>query len=204
MGRFMLVFLIILGVFSQPNIMTILFFGDSLTAGYGLSENKAFPALIGENLIRTGLPFKTINGGVSGETTRGGLKRVDWLLKAKPDVVFLALGANDGLRGLDVLETRKNLERIIARFQKEDVSVVLAGMEIPVNYGARYRNSFRRIYPDLAKKFNVPLYPFLLRDVALVTDLNLSDGIHPNERGHAIIARNVFNFIQPILNKMIH
>ncbi len=177
----------------------IVFFGDSLTAGYGLLENQSFPSMVQEHLDRDGLKWDAVNAGISGDTTSSGAKRISWILKSSPTVVFVALGANDGLRGLDPALTRKNLESILARSKKSGAKVVLAGMQLPMNYGAGYREAFRRLYPETAKKYNANFYPFLLEGVAARPELNLPDGIHPNEAGQKILAEKVYAFIKPIL-----
>lgn len=183
------------------NTKTILFYGDSLTAGYGLSTEEAFPALIGKKLNETGKTSKIINAGLSGETSAGGLTRIDWVLRQPIDVFVLELGPNDGLRGLPLEQTEKNLQAIIdkvkAKYPKS--KIVIAGMLVPPNLGADYTAKFKKIFPALAKKNNATLIPFLLEDVAGNDKLNLADGIHPNVEGHKIVAENVFKFIEPLL-----
>jgi acyl-CoA thioesterase-1 len=175
----------------------ILFFGDSLTAGYGLSPDEAFPALIEKKCMENGRPCKAINAGLSGETSAGGLSRIDWVLRQPIDVFVLELGANDGLRGLPLDQTHKNLQAIIdkVRGKYPDVKVVIAGMMVPPNMGPDYSAGFKRIFPELAKKNNATLIPFLLEDVAGYEKLNLSDGIHPNQQGHKIVAGNVYRIL---------
>ena len=179
----------------------ILFFGDSLTAGYGLSPDQAFPALVEEHCKKNGTPCKAINAGLSGETSAGGLSRIDWILRQPIDVFVLELGANDGLRGLPLEQTKKNLQAIIDKVKSKypDVKVVIAGMLVPPNMGPDYTQSFREIFPELARKNNATLIPFLLEDVAGYEKLNLGDGIHPNEKGHKIVAANVYSVIEPLL-----
>lgn len=179
----------------------ILFFGDSLTAGYGLSPNEAFPALIEKNCVAKNTPCKTINSGLSGETSAGGLSRIDWVLRQPVDVFVLELGANDGLRGLPLDQTRKNLQAIIdkVRIKYPQVKLVIAGMLVPPNMGPDYTSEFRKIFPELAKKNKATLIPFILQDVAGYEKLNLSDGIHPNPEGHKIVARNVYKILVPLL-----
>src|SRR5689334_2802724 len=176
---------------SAPKV--ILFFGDSLTAGYGLSVEEAFPAIVGKKLNDAKKPCTVINAGLSGETSAGGLSRLDWVLRQPVDIFVLELGANDGLRGLPVDETRKNLQLIIDNVKKKNptVQIVLAGMMVPPNMGPDYTTNFQRIYPDLAKKNNTKLIPFLLQGVAGNEKLNNADGIHPNVEGHKIVATNV-------------
>jgi len=179
----------------------ILFFGDSLTAGYGLSTDQAFPALIEEHCQKNGTPCKAINAGLSGETSAGGLTRIDWILRQPIDVFVLELGANDGLRGLPLDQTRKNLQAIIDKVKSRNptVKIVIAGMLVPPNMGPDYTADFQKIFPELAKKNNATLIPFLLEDVAGYEKLNLGDGIHPNQEGHRIVAGNVYEVISPLL-----
>jgi acyl-CoA thioesterase I len=179
----------------------ILFFGDSLTAGYGLSQDEAFPALVGRKLNQSGKPAKVVNAGLSGETTAGGLSRIDWILRQPVDVFVLELGANDGLRGLPLDQTEKNLQAIIdkVRAKNPDVKIVLAGMMVPPNMGPDYTTRFKKIFPGLAKKNNLVLMPFLLEDVAGKEELNLPDGIHPNTEGHKIVANNLFKILDPLI-----
>ena len=179
----------------------ILFFGDSLTAGYGLSPEEAFPALIEKKCVTKNTPCKAINAGLSGETSAGGLSRIDWVLRQPVDVFVLELGANDGLRGLPLDQTRKNLQAIIDKVQTKypQVKLVIAGMLVPPNMGPDYTSEFRKIFPDLAKKNKATLIPFILQDVAGYEKLNLSDGIHPNPEGHKIVARNVYKILSPLL-----
>ncbi|HET6765989.1 MAG TPA: arylesterase [Chitinophagaceae bacterium] len=180
---------------------TVVFFGNSLTAGYGLSPSQAFPALIQEKIDSLGLPYQVINAGVSGETSSGGKTRIDWILREPLDIFVLELGANDGLRGTPLSETRKNLQDIIdkVRAKYPDIKLVFAGMEIPPNMGQAYTTEFRNIYTDLAAKNNMTLIPFLLQGVGGEPDLNLEDGIHPNEEGHRIVAENVWKQLQKLL-----
>ena len=179
----------------------ILFFGDSLTAGYGLSPEEAFPALVEKNCIKNGTPCKAVNAGLSGETSAGGLSRIDWILRQPIDVFVLELGANDGLRGLPLDQTKKNLQAIIDKVKTKypNVKIVIAGMMVPPNLGPEYTTSFRKIFPELAKKNNATLIPFLLQDVAGHEKLNLDDGIHPNQEGHRIVANNVYQVLSPLL-----
>ena len=182
-------------------LKTILFFGNSLTAGYGLDPVEAFPALIQIKIDSLKLPYKVINGGLSGETTSGGKTRIDWLLRQKIDVFILELGANDGLRGIPVKETRQNLQAIIDQVKSKypDVKLVLAGMHVPPNMGAAYAKEFHAIYSEIAKKNQMTLIPFLLEGVGGNPELNQGDGIHPTAEGHKIVAAEVWKYIQPIL-----
>ena len=180
---------------------TILFFGNSLTAGYGLEITDAFPALIQKKLDSLNLPFQVVNAGVSGETSAGGASRVDWILKQPVDIFVLELGANDGLRGIPVEETRKNLQSIIDKVKAKypQAKIVLAGMQVPPNMGQQYAADFRTLFPQLAQKNDAALVPFLLEGVGGVTKLNLQDGIHPTAEGHQILAENVWQVLQPLL-----
>ncbi len=179
----------------------VLFFGDSLTAGYGLSPEQAFPALVEKKCIANGTPCKAINAGLSGETSAGGLSRIDWVLRQPVDVFVLELGANDGLRGLPLDQTVKNLQAIIDKVKAKypSVKIVIAGMMVPPNLGPEYTANFRKMFPELAKKNDAILIPFLLQDVAGYEKLNLGDGIHPNPEGHRIVANNVYQVLSPLL-----
>ena len=178
---------------------TLVFLGDSLTAGQGLSKEQAFPALIEARLRSEGRPWKVVNAGVSGDTTAGGAVRLDWVYKQKVDVLFLCLGANDGLRGIPVTETERNLRTILDRARKEGSHVMLAGIQLPENYGPGYRSAFMGIFPRLAKEYHVPLQPFLLEGVALKPQFNQPDGIHPNAEGARIVADHVWMTLAPLL-----
>ena len=180
---------------------TILFFGDSLTAGYGLSKEEAFPALVEKKLLKNGKQYKVINAGLSGETSAGGVTRIDWILRQPVDIFVLELGANDGLRGLPLESTEKNLQIIIDKVKAKnpEVKIVVAGMMVPPNMGPDYTSQFRKIFPELARQNKATLMPFLLEDVAGHEDLNLADGIHPNTNGHKIVADNIYKVISPLL-----
>ncbi|WP_109607581.1 arylesterase [Mucilaginibacter oryzae] len=181
----------------------VLFFGDSLTAGYGLDDpaNDAFPAVISHKIDSLKLPYKVVNAGLSGETTAGGNGRINWLLKQKTDVFILELGANDGLRGIPVSETAKNLQAIVDKVKAKypDAKLVLLGMQVPPNMGADYAGKFKNVFPELAKKNNMALVPFLLQGVGGVPSLNQGDGIHPTAQGAKIVADNVWGVLKDVL-----
>lgn len=184
----------------RPRIVA---FGDSLTAGLGVAQEEAYPAQLQRRLEAAGYRYRVINAGVSGDTTAGGVRRVEWVLNSKPAIVVLELGANDGLRGIAVEETRSNLEKIIPRLQAAGVTVILAGMKLPPNYGKEYTARFAAVYPELARKYNVPLMPFFLEGVAAREALNQADGIHPTEAGYRVIVENLFRALQPFLAKPV-
>ncbi|MEM8508483.1 MAG: arylesterase [Bacteroidota bacterium] len=179
----------------------ILFFGDSLTAGYGIELEEAFPALIQNRLDSLNLGYTVINSGLSGETTSGGLNRLSWVLNQEVDVFVLELGANDGLRGIPLDETRNNLQAMIDLVKKKNATtrIVLAGMQIPPNMGPEYTTEFRKIFPELAESNEIPLIPFLLDGVAGIPELNLEDGIHPSPEGHQIVGENVWAILQDVV-----
>jgi len=186
---------------SEKTQKIILFFGNSLTAGMGLEVEQAFPALIQKKLDSSVLPYNVINAGLSGETTASGKNRLSWLLKQKVDVFVLELGANDGLRGIPLDETKKNLQNMIDEVKKHnpEVIIVLAGMQIPPNMGIDYTKDFQAIFPDLASENDLALIPFLLKDVAGITGLNQKDGIHPTAKGQIIVADNVWKVLKEAL-----
>ena len=179
----------------------IVFFGDSITAGYKLDLSEAFPALIGEIVDSLGMDYRVVNAGLSGETTASGYSRVDWVLKNKVDIFVLELGANDGLRGIKTEETIKNLQGIIDKVNDKypSAQIVVAGMQIPPNLGQEYTEAFKNIFPEMAEKNELPLIPFLLDGVAGDPELNLEDGIHPTPEGHAVLADNVWKILEPLL-----
>ena len=181
---------------------TIVFFGNSLTAGYGLDDpSQGFAGLIQKRIDSLGIAYKVINAGVSGETTAGGNSRIDWLLKQHLDVFVLELGGNDGLRGIPVTETKKNLQAILDKVKAKypDAKLVLAGMQIPPNMGKQYASDFKAVYKELADKNNITLIPFLLQGVGGESRLNQADGIHPTAEGHRILAENVWVMIKDLL-----
>jgi acyl-CoA thioesterase-1 len=184
----------------------VLFLGTSLTAGYGVGVEHAFPALVQHKLDSAGYPFRVVNAGLSGETSAGGLRRLEWSLQQPIDVLVLELGANDGLRGLPVRQLRANLDSIIAvtRRRYPDAAVIIAGMQAPPNLGAAYTTSFRATYRDLADKYDARLVPFLLEGVAAMPELNQEDGIHPNHAGHEVIAETIWQSLQPVLRESAH
>jgi len=187
---------------TETTTKRIVFFGDSLTAGYGLEDvEDAFPGIIQNKIDSLGLQYKVVNSGISGETSAGGKNRIDWVLNQKPDIFILELGANDGLRGVNLKETKSNLQFIIDAIKEKypTTKIVLAGMQIPPNMGQEYATEFKNIFPNLAAKNNVALIPFLLEDVGGIASLNQSDGIHPTKKGHKILAENTWEVLKPIL-----
>jgi acyl-CoA thioesterase I len=179
----------------------ILFYGDSLTAGYGLSPEEAFPALVEKKLNKSEKKVKVVNAGLSGETSAGGLSRIDWILRQPIDIFVLELGANDGLRGLPVEQTRKNLQGIIDKVKSKypTCKIVLAGMLVPPNMGKEYTEDFRSVYPSLASKNKATLIPFILDGVGGIEKLNQADGIHPNVEGHQIISSRIVGVFEKLL-----
>ncbi|MEM6736396.1 MAG: arylesterase [Bacteroidota bacterium] len=186
---------------SEDNRKVILFFGNSITAGYQLDMEQAFPALIQKKLDSLGFGYTTINAGLSGETSAGGRSRIDWVLRTTPDIFFLELGANDGLRGLPLEETPKNLQAIIDKVKEAnpEVKIIIAGMMVPPNLGDDYTSKFQSIFPELAQENDAVCIPFLLDGVAGNPELNLPDGIHPTAKGHEIVADIVWNHLGPLL-----
>lgn len=183
---------------STPKIIVL---GDSLTAGYGVEQEESFPYLTQKILEKDDINATLINAGISGSTTASALSRLKWQLKSKPSHLLIALGANDGLRGFKTAETRDNLEKTIVFAKSQGIKVLITGMKIPPNYGKKYTDEFEAIFPDLAKKHGIPLYPFLLEGVAGKQELNLADGIHPNPKGYEIIAKNISAFLKEHLKK---
>jgi acyl-CoA thioesterase-1 len=181
----------------------IVAFGDSLTAGLGVSPDDAYPGQLARWLRERGLAYEVINAGVSGDTSAGGLRRVEWILKTQPRLVILELGANDGLRGQPLKETYENLKGIIEGLQAKGVIVVLAGMRLPLNYGDDYTEEFSNLYERLAKEYDVPFIPFFLEGVATHRHLNQRDGLHPNAEGYSIVVQNVWRTLQPILKEWV-
>jgi len=181
----------------------LVFLGDSLTAGFGVQSAEAFPALIAEKIRAAGLPFEVENGGLSGDTSAGGLRRIDWLLQRPIDILVVELGANDGLRGLDLKSMKENLQAIIDKTKAKNpaVKIVLAGMQVPPNLGAEYATGFQRVFNELAHDNHATLIPFLLEGVGGQRELNQADLIHPNPAGHRIVAELVWRTLEPILRQ---
>ena len=189
---------------SEPgSVRTILFIGTSLTAGLGLEPEQAYPALIQERIESAELNYRVVNAGVSGETSAGALRRLDWLLRQQVDIAVIETGANDGLRALGVNSMRANIDSIIRRVKKAHPSarIVLVGMEAPTNLGRLYTSRFRSVYPDLAEEHDLTLVPFLLEGVAAQPAMNQDDGVHPNEAGARILADNVWKVLEPMLRE---
>ena len=188
----------------QPAAATervIVAFGDSLTAGLGVAPDNSYPAQLQAKLRAEGYDYRVVNAGASGDTTAGGLRRVDWALKSKPALVIVALGANDAMRGQNLASVRANLDAIVARFQKSGARVLVAGMEVPPNYGARYAAEFRRLYVDVASKRGAALMPFLLDGVAGDPRLNQPDGIHPTAEGYRVVVDHLWPYVSPLLKR---
>jgi len=181
---------------NRPRVLVL---GDSLTAGLGLDPSQAYPAILQQRIDAAGLGYEVVNAGVSGDTSAGGLSRLDWSLAEDVRVVIVALGANDGLRGLPVEELRRNLDAIITRAQAKKAAVILAGMEAPPNFGRAYTDAFHEVYPALAKSHGIAFVPFLLQGVAGIEKLNQPDGIHPTAEGARIAADNVWQVLEPVL-----
>lgn len=187
-------------VVSAQKPFTVVFLGDSLTEGYGLDESESYPSLIETKLSAENMShIRVINAGVSGSTSASGLGRLQWYIRSQPDLLVLSLGANDGLRGLSVEEMKANLSNTIIYALDNGVEVILTGMQIPPNYGPEYTQEFARVFPDLAEQYGIPLMPFLLENVAAITELNQADGIHPNAEGTRIVADNLYRFLRPYL-----
>jgi acyl-CoA thioesterase-1 len=175
--------------------------GDSLTAGFGVAPEEAWPAVVDARLRREGYPYRVVNAGVSGDTSAGGLRRVDWVLRNRPDVAVVALGANDGLRGLGTDAMQANLLAIVERLRGAGARVLVAGMQVPPNYGAAYARAFRGVFPEIARRTGSALMPFLLDGVAADPRLNLADGIHPNAAGHRAIAEHIWPHLVTLLQR---
>lgn len=180
---------------------TILFFGDSITAGLGVQQEQAFPALIQEKIDSLGLNYEVINGGLSGETSAGGVRRIDWILRRKIDLMVLELGGNDGLRGIDLGSTKENLQEIIDKYQAKNPNgqIILAGMQVPPNLGQEYTSQFQGIYPELSEENDLPLIPLIMDKLGGDEELIQGDGIHPTPRGHEVIAKTVWETLKKYL-----
>ena len=194
------------GVFAQESAApiaskTIVFLGDSLSAGSGVKPQQSFPALVGDKIRERALPFEVVNAGVGGDTTAGGLRRLEWLLQRKIDVLVLELGGNDGLRGLPISNIKSNLQAMIdkAKARHPDIKIVVAGMQMPPNLGAKYAEEFRQAFHDVAKENKAPMIPFLLEGVGGLREFNQPDLIHPNPLGHKIVADLVWKTLEPLL-----
>jgi acyl-CoA thioesterase-1 len=201
---FLLVFASLVSTAAGQTPKTILFLGDSITAGYGIDPSEAFPARIQQRIDARGWRFRVVNAGQSGDTSAGGLSRLDWLLRNRIDILVLELGANDGLRGLPVENTRKNLQAIIDRTRERypHVKIVIAGMKLPPNWGGDYGRRFESMFAELARKNKAALVPFVLEGVGGVRDLNLQDEIHPTAKGHEIVAANVWKVLEPLIKTL--
>lgn len=205
MGAPFLLILLFLGGSYQSALgeTTITVLGDSLTEGYGVTKEEAFPALLETQLQKEFPKIKVVAAGISGSTSASGPQRLKWILKSKPTILILALGSNDGLRGLPLEQLKKNLADTIVQAQASEVKVVLAGLKVPPNYGKRYSVDFENVFKDLAKKYRLPLIPFLLEGVAGDKNMNIADGIHPNQKGHLQITKNVLDILKPLLSKEV-
>jgi len=186
---------------SRPVIVA---FGDSLTAGLGLPADEAYPAQLERRLRDAGYPHRVVNAGVSGDTTAGGVRRVKAVLAFRPSIVIVEFGANDGLRGLPISQTRTNLAAILDRLRSAGVRVLLAGMKLPPNYGPEYTSEFSAIYPGLARAYGATLMPFLLEGVATKPQLNQADGIHPTAEGYSVLVDHLLPFLHPLLDQPAH
>lgn len=184
-----------------PSLPRIVFLGDSLTAGYGLAKEESVPSLVAAHLRAEGYTYDVVNAGVSGDTSAGGLSRLDWSLDGDVRVLVLELGANDGLRGLPVENLKRNLTEVITRAKARGIKVVLTGMEAPPNFGAAYTSEFRRVYRELAREQDVTFVPFYLEGVAGIPSLNIADGMHPNPDGARIVERTIWHALEPLLDK---
>ena len=186
---------------AQADDRVIVAFGDSLTAGLGVPADQTYPALLGARLRREGYEYKVVNAGVSGDTTAGGLRRVDWALRLKPEIVILELGVNDALRGQNLGSVRSNLDQLVARFQAAGARVLVAGMRLPPNYGTPYAADFYRLFGEVARARNAPHIPFFLEGVGAIPRLNQADGIHPTAEGYVIVVDHLWPYLAPLLRK---
>lgn len=198
---FFTAFFLIFSSASAAFAKKLIFLGDSLTEGYGVAQTAAFPQLIQGKFKKEKSPWTITASGSSGSTSASTLSRLKWISKEKPDVVFILMGSNDGLRGLKIKETEKNLVEALKWAKKEKIKIILGQLHVPPNYGKDYAKKFSEIFPRLAKKYDITLAPFLLNQVAGISELNQADGIHPNEKGHQIIADNIYKFLVNYLEK---
>ena len=203
--KFIGLVLVIIGVMAFSGITytqtLIVALGDSLTEGFGVAKEEAYPHLLEQGLLRKGHAVKVINAGISGSTSASATSRLRWYIRTNPDIVVIALGGNDGLRGLSVEHMKNNLGEAIELALSEKIQVLLAGMQIPQNYGTEYTESFRNAFYELAEQYHLKMIPFLLKGVGGVSSLNQADGIHPNPEGHQILARTVIEYLEPLLPK---
>ena len=201
MKRLLFLFLLIHGAVNAQESKTILIFGDSITAGLGVDISQAFPAVIQEKIDSAGLDYEVINGGLSGETSAGGLRRINWVLQRKVDIMILELGGNDGLRGIDLSSTKENLQQIINRAREKypDMKIILAGMQVPPNLGIEYTRDFQNLYPELAEANDLTLIPMILDKVGGYDEYMQGDGIHPNAKGHRVVAGTIWEVLESFL-----
>ena len=193
--------LVVVAATPEASERVIVAFGDSLTAGLGVPADQAYPALLGARLRHEAYAYKVVNAGVSGDTTAGGLRRVDWALRLKPEIVILELGVNDALRGQNLASVRANLDQLVARFQAAGARVLVAGMRLPPNYGTPYAADFHRLFGEVARARNAPHIPFFLDGVGAIPQLNQADGIHPTAEGYAIVVERLWPYLVPLLRK---
>ena len=203
--KFIVLVLVIFGIAAFPGITyaqtLIVALGDSLTEGFGVDKEEAYPHLLEQKLLQKGHAVKVINAGISGSTSASAASRLRWYIRTNPDIVIIALGGNDGLRGLSVEHMKSKLAEAIELALSEKIQVLLAGMQIPRNYGTEYTESFRNAFYELAEQYNLQMIPFLLKGVGGVSSLNQADGIHPNPEGHQILTRTVIEYLEPLLPK---
>jgi acyl-CoA thioesterase-1 len=198
---FVLLLLLVPSLYGQQNPKRILFFGDSITAGLGIEKENAFPARIQQKIDSLGWNFNAVNAGLSGETSAGGLRRVDWMLRQPVSVFVLELGGNDGLRGIDLDATKTNLQKIIDKVEAKypEAKIIITGMQVPPNLGPEYTEQFREMYPELAEKNNATLIPKILNELGGNEELMQSDGLHPTSKGHKLLAQKIWDTLKPIL-----
>ena len=197
-----LLFAALISLSASAREVTLVCLGDSLTEGYGVAPEESYPSVLERRLREDGLEVRVLNAGISGSTSASGLSRLRWQLRAEPDLLLLALGANDGLRGIDPAATRRNLARVLELARDLELPVVLAGMRLPPNYGPEHVKAFEALFPSLAEEYGVPLVPFLLEGVAARPELNLADGIHPTARGYQRVVDNLLPVVRPLLEGM--